>query len=90
MKIRIGGPLPIRFELNWAMFSGFLFGIAGVGIWVAAWAAGVRRRYIHGTGQEGEISLTWDDAALGVTLIGIALYFLGRLVHLVAHLRRRS
>jgi hypothetical protein len=90
MKFRIGGPFPIRFELNGAMVSGFLFGLAGVVIWVAAWRAGVRRRYVIGTGEEGVVSLTWDDVALAVTLVGIALYFVGRLVHLVAHLRRRS
>ncbi len=90
MKFRIGGPFPIRFELNGPMFSGFLFGLAGMGIWVAAWAAGVRRRFVVGTGEEGEVSLTWDDVALAVTLVGIALYLVGRIVHLVAHLRRRS
>jgi hypothetical protein len=77
MKIRIPGPIPIQFEMNALMFSGVLLGGLGIAVWALAHYAGLPS------------GLPWDDIAIGVTLLGIALYFLGRLVDLVAYLRRR-
>ena len=78
MKVRIGGPLPVRFEMNGWMLAGVLLGAAGVAIWALA----------HYAALPG--SVPWDDVALGTTLLGIALYFLGRIVDLVAYFRRKS
>ena len=77
MKIRIGGPFPIRFEMNALMLVGCILGLLGVIVWALA----------HYVGLPGKVP--WDDVALGVVLLGIALYFLGRIVDLMAHLRRR-
>ena len=77
MKVRIGGPLPIQFQMNGLMLAGVLLGILGVAIGALD----------HFAGLPG--SLPWDDVALGVLLLGIALYFLGRLVDLVAYFRRK-
>ena len=77
MKIRIGGPIPVRFEMNTLMLMGVLFGLLGAGTWALAHYAAL------------PAGPPWDDIALGVTLLGIALYFLGRVVDLVAYLRRK-
>lgn len=77
MKVSLGGPFPIRFEMNGLMLTGVLLGAAGVAIWALG---------VYGILPKG---LPWDDVAIGVGLLGIALYFLGRIVDLVAHLRRK-
>jgi hypothetical protein len=77
MKVRIGGPLGVRFEMNPVMLAGVVFGILGVGIWALQ----------HWSLLPG--ALPWDDVALGVTLLGIALYFVGRIVDLWAYFRRK-
>ena len=77
MKVRFGGPVPVRFEMNGLMVAGVLLGAAGVVVWALL--------HFEVLPREGR----WDDVALGVTLLGIALYFLGRIVDLIGHLRRR-
>ena len=77
MRVRIGGPVPFQFQMNGLMLTGVLLGILGVGI-------GAMAHYALLPGR-----LPWDDVALGVLLLGIALYFLGRLVDLVAYFRRK-
>ena len=34
-------------------------------------------------------NLRWGDLALGIALLGMALYFVGRIVQIYDHLRRR-
>ncbi len=77
MKVRLGGPFPVQFQMNGLMLAGVVLGAAGVAI-------GVLDRYL---GLPGKVP--WDDVALGVLLLGIALYFLGRVVDLVAYFRRK-
>lgn len=89
MRIRVGGPVPLRFELNALMAVGLFIGVAGAALWAAAFL-GYLRGFAYGEGAEGGVSLSWSDAGVGVTLAGIALYFLGRIVQLVAHFRGRS
>jgi hypothetical protein len=78
MKVRIGGPIQIRFEMNGLMLLGCALGVAGVGVWALAHFAILLE------------DPRWDDVALGVILVGISLYFLGRIVDLVAHFKRRG
>jgi hypothetical protein len=78
MRVRIGGPIPIRFQMNGVMFAGVLLGVIGVAIGALA----------HFGALPGGVP--WDDVALGTVLLGIALYFLGRIVDLVAYFRRKT
>jgi len=78
MKVRIGGPFQVRFEMNGLMFSGVVLGIAGSAVWALAH---FRILLDHPR---------WDDVALGIILVGISLYFLGRIVNLVAYFKRRG
>ena len=77
MKLRIGGPLPFRFEMNGLMVAGsavFFLGAAG-------WAAGAA-----GAWPEGSLP---EQVSMGTCIGGIALYFLGRVVQFVGMVRNR-
>jgi hypothetical protein len=75
MKMRVGGRLPFRFDMNGWMVAGLVVG----GIGIAGWTAEALGAYPEG-GALG-------DASRGLTLAGLALYFLGRVVHLYVHYR---
>jgi hypothetical protein len=88
MKIRLG-PLPLSLEMNGLMLAGSLIGVLGLLFWAAgplgvidtdARIAGEGSRYSH---------LRLSDAAFGVFLFGMALYFLGRVVQFVMAMRSR-
>ncbi len=71
MKFAVGGPVRLRLELNGLMIAGgvvFLVGAGSVGVGLAA-----------GLGKDSPL----QRVAWGVLLLGIALYFAGRLVHLL-------
>jgi hypothetical protein len=84
MKIRIGGPFPLRFDLTRLMFAGILVGGLGVLIAGAVLIGLLPPWDAHLAG-----GLRWGDLGLGVTLLGMALYFLGRIVQIYEFLRRR-
>ena len=88
MKIRLG-PLPLVLEMNGLMLAGSLIGVLGLLFWLAgpvglidtdARIADEGSRYAH---------LRLSDVALGVSLFGMALYFLGRVVHFIMAMRSR-
>jgi hypothetical protein len=88
MKLRIGGPLPFRVEMNGAMLAGCVVGIAGLAAWAAS-AAGLFEGSARLSGGSGPLSrLTVHDLCIGIALAGMALYFLGRVVQIVTMLRR--
>jgi hypothetical protein len=87
MRIRIGGPLPVRFELNRLMFAGMAIGAVGIAVWGAG-SLGLLPGGIGRREEGGGPLLAWGEAGMGLTLAGIALYFLGRIVQLWVHLRR--
>ena len=90
MKMRFGGPLPIRVEMNGLMGAGAIVGLVGVAAWCLG-AAGLfdgASRPFAGGGALGR--LTAADLCLGVALAGMALYFLGRVVQIGNMLRRRK
>jgi hypothetical protein len=89
MKIRIGGPLPLRFELNWPMFAGTLLGLVGVLLAGLILLGLVPGGVTWDTPCLGE-RLRCGDLAIGISLLGMALYFVGRIVQLYDHLRRRK
>lgn len=76
MILRIPG-LPIRFELNPLMLAGVVLFALGVG----GYGAGVLGAWPPDTLPE--------HLSLGLTLAGMALYFLGRIVQLVVFFKSR-
>lgn len=88
MKIRLG-PLPVYFEMNGLMLAGVLVGLAGLGFWVAGAAGAYDPAAPLGEGEGRIARLRMADLAIGVGLVGIALYFLGRVVQIVMALRSR-
>ena len=76
MQIRVKG-LPVRFDMNGWMAAGFGLALVGVAAWVAGWLGA----YPRGT--------VLDTVALGLAILGMALYFVGRLIDIVGHLRKK-
>ena len=88
MKIRFG-PLPISLEMNGLMLAGSVIGVFGLLFWVAG-SAGVVDTTVRVAPEGSRYShLRLSDAALGISLFGMALYFLGRVVHFVMAMRAR-
>lgn len=77
MQFRMPG-LPFRLEMNRLMVAGsvvFLLGVGGYGAGVlGAWPP----------------DSPLENVFFGITLAGMALYLLGRIVHIVDHLRNRE
>jgi hypothetical protein len=87
MEFRIGGSRGVRFDLNRPMFAGMLLGVAGIAL-----AGGILLGLLPGDrGWDAPLAgnLRWGDLALGIALLGMALYFVGRIVQIYDHLRRR-
>ena len=76
MQFRVFG-LPLRFDLNGWMIAGFVFGFLGVAGGVAGLCGAWPQKSLPGT------------VSLGLALLGMALYFVGRLVDIVANLRKK-
>ena len=92
MEFRFGGPLPVRFDLNGLMFSGVVVLVVGLLGWAGKWT-GLYPPALHlfpGSAGEGLSNLTLADLFEALVLLGMVLYFLGRVVQVVAYLRRRS
>ncbi|HEU4395180.1 MAG TPA: hypothetical protein VFS92_06410 [Planctomycetota bacterium] len=88
MKIRLG-PLPMVLEMNGLMLAGGAISVFGLLFWVAG-SAGVVDTTVRIAPEGSRYShLRLSDAALGISLFGMALYFLGRVVQFVMAMRSR-
>ena len=76
MRISVKG-LPIRLEMNRWMAVGCGLLLVAVAGWFAGW---------QGVLPAG---LPYATVSLGVAILGAALYFIGRVVDLVGHMRKR-
>ena len=77
MRIRVPG-LPFNFDMNGWMLGGMALAALGM------MGAGVG--LIGGLGPRSPL----NEVFLGVAILGMALYFAGRVVQLVGFLRRKS
>jgi uncharacterized membrane protein YGL010W len=75
MEVRFEGPVPFRLRLNRWMIGGMVVFVLGV----AAWAIEIM------TGPKE--SAVFHGIAYATVLAGISLYFIGRVVQLIAHFR---
>jgi hypothetical protein len=88
MKIRLG-PLPLSLEMNGLMLAGSVIGVFGLLFWVAG-SIGLVDTTVRIAPEGSRYShLRLADAALGISLFGMALYFLGRVVHFLMAMRSR-
>ncbi len=77
MHLRAPGSLPFGFRLNRPMVVGIVIALAGLAVYMGG---------VAGLWREDSLLAT---IAYGVVLVGILLYFIGRVVQIVGDVRRR-